>query len=58
MNTYRNVNFTRRDYDCTNIVACVAESAPDENYALADASILIGLTHLQTVNCVRYYGYL
>lgn len=58
MTTYRNTKFTRRDYECTNIVACVAVTAPAANWEPADESILSGLTKLYTQGGVTYYGHL
>jgi hypothetical protein len=58
MKTYRNTKFVKRDYECTNIVACVAESAPASHWEQADASIISGLTKLYTQNGVAYYGHL
>jgi hypothetical protein len=62
MATFRNKHFTKRDYEATNIVACVSASAPNDNYVPADDSILFGLTSLwlERVNGqeVRFYGYL
>lgn len=56
--TFKNKNFTKRNYECTNVVACVAETAPNANYVPADDSILEGLTQLWIEGGVRYYGYL
>jgi hypothetical protein len=54
-----NQNFKKRDYECTNIVACVAEKAPDENYVPTDKpQALQGLTRLWIQGGVEYYGYL
>jgi hypothetical protein len=61
MRTFRNTNFTRRDYEATNIVACVAETAPetpDNRWQPADDAVLVGLTQLWIERGVRYYGYL
>lgn len=58
MQTFKNKHFTKRDYECSNIVACVAETAPDDNYVPADATVLEGLTQLWIQSGVRYYGYL
>lgn len=66
MKTYRNKHFTKRDYECTNVVAIVAESVPKRlnpaDWIEADASVLKGLTKLDIVyeNSERYerYGYL
>ena len=58
MTTYRNTKFTTRDYECTNIVACVSAAAPAAFWEAADESILSGLTKLYTQAGVTYYGYL
>jgi hypothetical protein len=59
MATYRNKNFTKRDYEATNIVACEAEKAPEgAQWEQAPASVLHGLQQIFTVKGVRYYGYL
>ena len=58
MQTFRNTKFTKRDYETTNIVACVADAAPGDNWELADGSALLGLEHLYTQAGVRYYGYI
>lgn len=57
---FRNRNFTKRNYECTNIVACVAEVAPvtpDGRWIEADASLLKGLDQIYTQAGVTYYGY-
>jgi len=58
MNTYKNINFVKRNYECSNVVACKAEKRPNESYVLADESILNGLTQLWMENGIRYFGYL
>jgi hypothetical protein len=58
MKTFKNIHFTKRDYECTNVVACVSDVAPDANWTPADESILKGLTQLQIVAGVAYWGYL
>jgi hypothetical protein len=58
MTTFRNKHFARRDYECTNIVACQGESAPNEDFIPADDSILEKLTMLWIQGGVKYYGYL
>ena len=61
MTVYRNKFFTKRDYECSNIVACVADSKPataDDRWQEADESILTGLTSMGIENNVWYYGYL
>jgi hypothetical protein len=60
--TFINKNFTKRDYECTNIVACRAERAPNENWVPCEESELAGLQQLwiETANGLRvtYYGHL
>ena len=58
MNVYRNTKFTKRDYECSNVVACEAESAPGPQWELSDVSAVRGLGHLWTVAGVRYWGWL
>ena len=58
MATFKNKNFTTRNYECTNVIACVADAAPDKNYIESDDSVLQGLTQLWIENGVRYYGHL
>jgi hypothetical protein len=58
MNIYRNTGYTKRDYETTNVVACVADVAPSSNWEQADESILSGLQSLWVLAGVRYYGYL
>lgn len=56
--TFRNTRFTKRDYECTNVVACEAEAAPDARWEECSPDVLAGLTHLWTERGVRFYGYL
>lgn len=61
MNTFKNKNFTKRDYECTNIVACVSETAPetpDNRWQPAPDAILTGLNKLWTISGVQYFGHL
>ena len=58
---FKNINFVKRDYECTNIVAAEAlndDAVMDANWAQDDASILNGLRPLYVENDVRFYGYL
>ena len=56
---YINTKFVKRDYEATNIVACMAEKAPNENWEPSNrAETLKGLDYLWTENGVQYYGYL
>jgi hypothetical protein len=45
---FRNRNYSQRDYECTNIIACVAATAPSEIWEPCDSAALNGLTHLET----------
>lgn len=62
MPTFKNIHHTRRDYEATNKVACVAEVAPDDNWIPCDVTELHDLDSLYTEisdgKAVRYYGYL
>lgn len=58
MQVFKNKNFTTRNYECTNIAACVAETAPNDNYIAADESILKNMMHVYTQNGVQYWGWL
>lgn len=58
MKTFKNANFTKRDYECTNIIACVAEKAPEGNWIECDDSVLQSLTQLWIERGVAFYGYL
>jgi len=58
MKTYKNKNYTKRNYECTNVICCVAVNAPNYNWIECKESELIGLTPLHTENGVKYYGYL
>jgi len=58
--TFKNINFTKRDYECTNVVFCQAENAPDENWVECK-EIEIELKkckQLYKQGGVRYFGYL
>jgi hypothetical protein len=57
MKTFRNIKFIKRDYDCTNIVFCEAETAPNENWIECDANENT-LNQLWMENGDRYFGYL
>ena len=57
MKTFKNKNFTKRNYDCTNIVYCQSELAPNENWIECDETEN-KLNHLYTQDGVRYFGYL
>lgn len=67
MKTYRNLNFTKRNYECSNVVACQTALVPGADGRLPGStavwqesheSILNGLESLWLQSDVRYYGWL
>jgi hypothetical protein len=48
----------KRDYECTNVIACQAKSAPSEWWIECDDTILTGLNKLWIEHGVQYYGHL
>lgn len=61
MKTFKNKNFIKRDYECTNIIACQSLEAPLKNseaWIECDESILNGLMQLWIENEVKYFGHL
>ncbi len=63
MNMFRHTGFTKRDFETTNIVACLAETAPNENYVPTtheelNTMLRSPLQALWIENGVQYYGYL
>ena len=60
MKTFKNINFTKRNYECTNVVFCQAETTPDTNWVECE-EIEIELKkcdQLYKQGDVRYFGYL
>lgn len=61
MATFKNANFTKRNYDCTNIVCCQAEAKPtfgNQEWVECDESELKGLTQLYMQAGARFFGYM
>jgi hypothetical protein len=60
MKTFKNKNFTKRDYECTNIVACCAEKAPDGEIWVEceEKDLPKNLTKLWIEKGVQYLGWL
>lgn len=59
MTCYKNKNYIGEiDPECTNVIACVAPQAPNDNWEQCDEIILCNLTALWIENGVQYYGYL
>lgn len=44
---FRNRNYSQRNYDATNIIACVAAAAPSDIWEPCGSAILQGLTQLE-----------
>lgn len=60
-NVYRNTKFTKRNYDCTNIAACIPVddgAKVPEHYEVAPSSILNGMTPLWIEGGIQYWGWL
>ena len=60
---FRYKHFTKRDYGITNIVACLAAVAPDDNWLPTtheelNAMLRSPLMPLWIQSDVQYYGYL
>jgi len=60
MKTFKNINFTKRNYETTNIVFCQAETAPNENWLECNELEidLLNCKQLYKQGDVRYFGYL
>lgn len=58
MKTFRNTNFTKRNYECSNVVACQGSVAPGPQWVECGESILANLQQLWLTNGVRYFGWL
>ena len=63
MPAFRNKNWTKRDYEATNVVACEADNAPNENWVPVDSAYIEALLNrggqqLEICAGVRYFGWL
>ena len=61
MKTFRNKNFIKRDYECTNIVFCQSLNNPDIKKwdECTESEIKIrGCNQLYKQNDIIYFGYL
>lgn len=65
MKTFRNTSFTKRNYECTNIVMCQTDGDPKvqgdrQSIAWEETTqqIPAGMVSLYVCNGVRYFGYL
>ena len=60
MKVFKNSKFIKRDFECINLVFCVSEKAPSENWQECNP------IEVERANCVplykegevEYYGYL
>jgi len=55
---FLNSAFERRNYEVTNVVACLAEVAPGPQWVECDETILARLSPLWIQNNVRYFGWI
>lgn len=59
MLTFRNKNYTKRNYECTNVICCQAEKKPETgDWQQCEDHEIKGLTQLFIQAGVRYFGYL
>ncbi len=60
MKTYRNIHYTTRDYECTNVLFCIAPAAPSPDWV--ECSIIemerANVIRLYRIDDAIYYGYL
>jgi hypothetical protein len=47
LQAFRNRHFTQRDYEATNVIACIAPVAPSDDWVPCMPAILEGLTQLE-----------
>lgn len=60
MKTFKNINFKSRDYECTNIVFCFSENAPNSNWIECSEFEISKMKceKLYSHNGIIYYGYM
>lgn len=58
LNTYRNRNFVKRDYECTNVVYCLAPSAPSEEWVISQDAIPASMRMLERRGDALFYGWM
>lgn len=58
MTVFKNKNYKERDYEATNVILCVAETPPNDNWVVMPEQDLSNTQYLFTENNVPYYGYL
>ncbi len=55
---YRNTNFTKRNYECTNVAAAISTSAPTDAYVECDQSFIANMQQLWIEGNAAYWGWL
>ena len=65
---FKNKHFTKRDYECTNLVYAIGETQPEgdfweetNDYMEFDGDIYLGksdVQHIYTSFGIRYFGYM
>ena len=61
MEVYRNTRFTKRNYECTNVAACLvydAGSKVPEGYEPANESLISNMNPLWIEAGIQYWGWL
>jgi hypothetical protein len=58
MKTFKNKNYTARDYEITNVIFCKAGQAPNDNWIECDESQIGNCRQLYIQGGVAYFGYL
>ena len=60
MKTFKNKNFTKRDYEATNVVYCIAEKAPSDEWIETSVNEIYNskCNQLYRENDVVYFGWL
>ncbi len=56
--TFRNKNFTKRNYECSNIAACQAPFSPGPQWEEVDEDFIANMQALWRAGDVRYFGWL
>lgn len=58
MKTFKNKNFVKRNYECTNVIFCIGKEAPNDNWVETEESIPKNMQSLWTENGVQFYGHM
>lgn len=60
-NVYRNTRFTKRNYECTNVAACIpvdANAKVPEHYEVVSSDFISNMTPLWIEGGIQYWGWL